>query len=393
MALLRLAHQFHYLFFGFGRVHMLPADAGFFSAQKFPRRAREHGTRHNLFTLKKKSKDVNDRPLPFRRTRDTFILMNELNPKTTPRDLFLHLFNAVALYASAISTITLLIQYVNVLFPDVLVYDYGRTAAAESIFWSTAVILVAYPAYLITGKTMLRDYAAHPEKQHLGVRRWITHATLFVSAIAVGGDLVALIYNFLRGELTIPFTLKVLAVFAVAGSVFWYVSWDRKQENGAANFRRKQIAWIATAALVLVVGAEFIIVGTPGEQRNQRLDQRRVDDLQNLQNQVVSYWIQKEKIPQNAEELEDDISGFRVPRDPETGEPYEYRPTGALSFEVCAVFAASQKTERPDYFFPVKPAPRTPAVGNFSQNWSHGAGRTCFSRAIDPEIYKPEPKR
>ncbi len=320
--------------------------------------------------------------------------MNESASKTTPRDLFLHLFNAVVFYACAISVITLLVQYVNAIFPDAL-DPYRRFAATQSIFWSTAIILVAYPAYVFTARMIGGDAAAHPEKRALPIRKWIAHITLFVSAIAVGGDLVALIYNFLRGELTLPFVLKVFAVLAVAGSVFWYISWDKKQEDGSGIGRRKQIAWIATAALIMIVGAEFLIVGTPGEQRRERLDQERVNNLQTLQNQVLNYWIQKEKIPQKAEELEDDISGFRVPRDPETNEPYEYRPTGALSFELCATFATDTASgaaivpsvPRPMILFERKPYP------NGEENWDHGAGRTCFTRTIDPELYKPEPKR
>ena len=30
-----------------------------------------------------------------------------------------------------------------------------------------------------------------------------------------------------------------------------------------------------------------------------------------------------------------------------------------------------------------------PYPGGVSQNWDHKAGRTCFTRTIDPEIYKP----
>ncbi len=317
-----------------------------------------------------------------------------MNAKNAPKDIFLALFGAVAFYASAISTIALLVQYVNVLFPDAL-DPYRRAAAAESVFWSTAILLVAYPAYLFTSRAIGRDAAMHPEKRALPIRKWIIYATLFVSALAVGGDLIALIYNFLRGELTLPFVLKALSVLVVAGSVFWYVSWDRKQENGSAALRRKQIAWIASAALVAVVAAEFFIVGTPAEQRRERLDQQRISDLQTLQNQVLNYWIRKEKIPQKAEELEDDISGFRVPRDPDTGEPYEYRPTGTLSFELCATFATNTvsgaaivpSVPRPTILFERKPYP------NGEENWDHGAGRTCFTRTIDPELYKPELKR
>lgn len=381
---MKFCDDFFNLFFRLAIVKNLPPNAGFFFSHKFPQGCGNTKTRHNRKVLKKRASVKSFSLAGFRAKSYAY----RMNAKNTPKDIFLHLFGAVAFYASAISAITLLVQYVNVLFPDVL-DPYRRIAATESVFWSGAIILVAYPAYLFTTRVIGRDAATHPEKQSLPIRKWISYATLFVSALAVGGDLIALIYNFLRGELTLPFALKVLSILAVAGSVFWYVSWDRKQENGSAATRRKQIAWIASIALIIIVGAEFLIVGTPGEQRRTRLDQQRVNDLQILQNQLVNYWIQKEKIPARAEELEDDISGFRVPRDPETDEPYAYRQTGSLSFELCAAFATDDTNDagatipKPPILFERRPYPSN------EENWSHGAGRACFSRTIDPELYKP----
>ena len=51
--------------------------------------------------------------------------MAETNiPKSTPKDVFMHLLAIVALYASVISFIALLWQYVNVWFPDSLNFYY-----------------------------------------------------------------------------------------------------------------------------------------------------------------------------------------------------------------------------------------------------------------------------
>ncbi|MDD5146114.1 MAG: hypothetical protein PHF44_04710 [Candidatus Pacebacteria bacterium] len=54
--------------------------------------------------------------------------------KNTPRDVFLHLLNIFTFYAAVISFITLYIEYINVLFPDVLNFYY--TAISMSILTS-----------------------------------------------------------------------------------------------------------------------------------------------------------------------------------------------------------------------------------------------------------------
>jgi hypothetical protein len=35
------------------------------------------------------------------------------------------------------------------------------------------------------------------------------------------------------------------------------------------------------------------------------------------------------------------------------------------------------------------PAPYGAGVSGINDNWDHAAGRQCFSRTIDPQLYKP----
>jgi hypothetical protein len=79
--------------------------------------------------------------------------------------------------------------------------------------------------------------------------------------------------------------------------------------------------------------------------------------------------------------LQDPIAGYVVPVDPEAAKAYEYRATGARSFELCATF--SQKSIDPVSAQPVK------APGSSNEVWVHGVGRTCFVRTIDPQLYPP----
>jgi len=140
----------------------------------------------------------------------------------------------------------------------------------------------------------------------------------------------------------------------------------------------------AIICLVIVfVGAAFFFMGSPKTERMRQFDQQRVNDLQTIQWQIVNYWQQKEELPASLGMLEDDISGFRTPHDPETGIVYEYTMKGGMTFELCANFSLVSSDANTNKAVPYP-------VGEFGANWNHAAGRTCFSRTIDPELYPPQ---
>jgi hypothetical protein len=136
--------------------------------------------------------------------------------------------------------------------------------------------------------------------------------------------------------------------------------------------------------LVAIVGG-FFIVGTPTEQRMMRFDERRVSDLQVTQNEIVNYWTQKNILPPTLNELKNSISGFVPPIDPETNTAYEYNIKSGLVFELCAEFNLPNLADKS--ITGIRTIPRS-VYEPYNQNWSHGKGRACFERTIDPELYK-----
>ena len=309
--------------------------------------------------------------------------------KSTPKDIFLHLFNIVTFYMSVVSYITLVMQYINVVFPDSL--NYYLAGTLNSIFWSTSILAIAFPAFILTSWLMERDFSRTPAKRELTVRKWLIYLTLFVAAVTILGDLIALLYNFLNGELTLPFFLKIVVVLAVASGVFGYYFWDlRKSVNKDSSRVRKQIAWVMSGLVLVTIILGFVIAGTPATQRARRLDDQRVNDLQAIQGQVLDYWMRKAVLPAAAEDLNNPLNGFTFPTDPDTRIPYTYRPTGNLSFELCADFQ-TDSADSPTAAKPVAPRALYPTDGTMMQQpWTHGKGHTCFTRTIDPEFYKPQ---
>jgi hypothetical protein len=308
--------------------------------------------------------------------------------ENTPKDVFLHLLNILTFYLIIVNFITLLIQYVGALFPDPLNFYY--TAIANAVRLSTSILVVSVPVYILTSWMLGRDLKNNPRKRDFKLRKWLIYFTLFVAAVTIIIDLITFVYNFMSGELTVQFFLKILIVLLVAAAVFGYYIWDLRRKDRETSKVPKKLAWTISLVVLASIITGFFIIGTPAVQRDRRFDERRVGDLQTLQSSIVNYWIQKEKLPQDLSELEDSISGFTIPKDPVSETPYEYSVIDPLSFELCAIF----KTSSQDFGLTSvgsKYAYVDPYMyrgDSYQQNWEHEAERTCFARTIDPELYK-----
>jgi competence protein ComGC len=301
--------------------------------------------------------------------------------KSSPKDVFMHLLNMIALYASATSILVLLFQYINIYFPDILnpYFDPGSPMRG-----AIASLIIIFPVFILTSKFIQKDIEKFPQKSELKIRKWLLYFTLFIAAIIIIGDLVSLIYNFLQGELTIRFFLKIISVLAVAASIFGYYLYELRRKPGIISSKIKIFTRLVIAIVAVIVIVGFFIAGSPFKQRLVRFDRERINDLQMIQGQIVNFWINKEKLPASLNDLKDNISGFVAPVDPETGNPYEYRVKGNLTFELCANFNFTSKEGAVNIS-----APTYPRYG-IEENWNYSAGRVCFERTIDPDIYKPK---
>ncbi|MEK7607678.1 MAG: DUF5671 domain-containing protein [Patescibacteria group bacterium] len=307
--------------------------------------------------------------------------------KTSPKDFFVYFAGFVTLYVSAISLANLFFNIINKVFPDNLnngyYYDYYGTGMRLSI----ASLIIIFPLYLCLASYLNRYLTLNPEKRDLAVRKWLTYLTLFVTGVAVVSDLVVLVNTFLGGEITMRFVLKVLAVFIVAGAVFAYYIYDLRKDFSPTQPNRTKM--LITLACVLVSGSligGFAIIGSPMSARAMKFDERRVNDLQSIQWQIMSYWQQKGEVPETLDKLKDPISNSYIPIDPETSKLYEYKATSDLSFQLCANFGLSN-TNLNNGKNGYKTVPIEYGYGMTNENWIHQAGRTCFDRIVDLDIY------
>ncbi len=310
-------------------------------------------------------------------------------PKLTPKDFFLYVGAMVTLYWSAGSLIALLFATVDTVFRDELQYYYDPYSGG--IRFAIASLIVVFPISLVLFRSIKKAALAEPQKFLLPLRRWLYAITIFVTAAALAGDVIALLNSFLGGELTTRFVLKVISVLVVAGLVFWYCLLEIRVRQESPVSVRQSFLW-GTALLVLAaIVYGFVVMGSPTTIRKMRFDEQRTSDLQSIQWQVVNYWQQKGKLPKLLSDLKDPLSGFNVPSDPSTGGPYEFKLGEGNSFELCATFELASGDEDGSMSSPQPPI-KMRLESMFNENWKHDAGRACFERTIDSELYPVRPK-
>ena len=303
--------------------------------------------------------------------------------RNLPRDVFLHLLVIVTLYWSSITFVTLLWQFINNFLPDVLTDAYQYQAKFELMRFAVSSLFIVFPLFIFVYWFLNKIYKKEAVVRESKIRKWLLYFTLFVAALVVIGDLVTVINNLLGGETTLRFILKALSVLLVAGFVFGYYLDDVRRETPSGL--GKIFAWVSGVLVAVAIIASFFVIGSPTTARLTQFDNQKLSDLQTIQQQIVNYWQTKEKLPNDLNDLNDSISGFRVPIDPQSKTNYEYTiiDSEKLSFNLCANFnkQSDNKNEqitKPMYYDSL-----------YTQNWNHPAGYFCFARTIDKQLYPP----
>jgi len=309
----------------------------------------------------------------------------ETTKRETAKDFFLHLLSAATLYMSVIGFIALWWQYINFLFPDKLNPTGMYAGRYETLLWATSMLAVSYPVYVLVSWIIGRGFKTDLAGREVKIRKWLWYITLFIAAMTMIIDSVTIVFNFLKGDLTIQFFLKLLVILATAAAVFGYYLWDLKKREIVSNLPKK-LAWIVGAVVLASIGYGFVLAGSPAKQRDIRFDERRVNDLQNLQYAIVDFWQSRQELPAELSEL--DVLGYAMPADPATGESYGYTATGDLSFELCAEFAAEFAIDEGKDRYSYYTGPQ--GVATLPKGWGHKAQRTCFESVIDKDFFESQ---
>ena len=288
------------------------------------------------------------------------------------RDAFYHLLTFGGLYTVVISFLVLAYAYINRWLPDVALEPYATEEGFRtSIRWSLSAIIVAYPLFLWISRILLREIALHPEKASSGVRRWLTYLTLFIAASVLTGDVIALIFSLLNGEITLRFFLKALVVFLVTGSAFTYYFRSLRVDPRGLTLLSRSYGSIASAAVLESFVYGLVLAGSPGTERLRKIDAQRVNDVRTIAEAVLDAvhgsdrWSKPvssgpiKPLPKTLEEVAALSVRQRVPLTDGTGEPYIYSVADRTHFSVCTVFAFENREQ-------------------YAPFWDHSSGKHCY---------------
>ena len=140
--------------------------------------------------------------------------------------------------------------------------------------------------------------------------------------------------------------------------------------------RPRNAAWFAgilAGAVIAAVVVGLIILGPPSEWRSRTLDAQRLSDLDDLTIAIRNYWTQTGALPATLDALAQQEPWIADLRDPQTGDSYEYRPTGDETYELCARFEMDTSRD-------------ARASTTFSR---HPAGRYCYALNVNDGLRIP----
>lgn len=133
----------------------------------------------------------------------------------------------------------------------------------------------------------------------------------------------------------------------------------------------------AGVAVAATVAAAIAVMGGPGAQRAMRLDERRVHDLDNIEDEVRGYWSRHQRLPADLSVLAKQPGVALTTTDPASAQAYGYRGGEAGRYRLCARFATDTGADanKLDGGLPWS-----------SSRWRHPAGEFCY----DLDASKPE---
>lgn len=139
------------------------------------------------------------------------------------------------------------------------------------------------------------------------------------------------------------------------------------------NSKLPVILWGITATLILfAIISGLSITGGPEGQRMQKMDSRRLADLNVLRSQVQRYVSDQKELPEDMGQLIHRLKqpDFKaLPKDPLTEKPYLYKKKSKTQFELCAVFQLKN---------PPQGQNESNAYGRDAYNQFHGQGLSCY---------------
>jgi hypothetical protein len=287
----------------------------------------------------------------------------QVSQESGSRNFFLYLVVYFSLSFLSFGSGSILFQAINKFLPD----SVSGTFDQGPIRFGIASLFIAGPIFFLVSRLIVKKINSGEIALQSVIRKWLTYIVLFLAAATVIGDLITLMFNFLNGDTTIQFFLKVLVVLFIAGSIFSYYFWEM-QKTVLDESEKKLHKYIAITSITFVVALfvfSFFVIDSPSVARAKRIDQQTISNVQAIDSSVRNFFTQSGKLPTSVDDLTK--TGFAPYLQGENN--VEYLVENESTFKLCATFMRSDNNDK-DYTFSMMSA----------GEWKHGQGRVCFDR-------------
>lgn len=267
------------------------------------------------------------------------------------REAFLYIVYFSLLGMIAGNTGGLAFSFIDHQFADKLASNsYGFDYAATGMRWSVASLLVGFPIFLFLGWRLAAKKRNDPERRRSRVHAWLTYVTLIFAAGALIGDLVAIVFQFLNGEIGTRFMAKAGVVGVISAAILWNYSRDVERHSSRIDFAGQALAILTSLVVGALVAWAFTIVRSPQAARLQMADEQRLQGLIEATRLIDCHFTYAGRLPETLDALGPYLAGRAqrlpvadgcanaVPTDPASGGNYGYRTIDSDTYVICATF-------------------------------------------------------
>lgn len=283
--------------------------------------------------------------------------------------LYLVLYLSLAFMSSGVGSI--LYQLINKFFLDTNgnnLSGFSNSAAKYGI----ASLVISAPIFFYLSWLIAKYLWSGKIHEDSLVRKWLSYVVLFVAAGTIIGDLITLIFNVLDGTAIPRFLLKVLVIILIAGSIFGFYLWDmrKKDMSGKSYKENRLIAYVYGLVVLIVFISGFFIIDSPVSARNRILNQNIINEMQQAQYEVDSYYQLNKKLPNTIADLnntmiKENFGKFAI----------IYKKTGTDTYNFCANFSSSYADDS-----------KYSDNRYYQQTWNYEKGNFCLDRRVNSDI-------
>ena len=232
-----------------------------------------------------------------------------------------------------------------------------------------ATLVVVFPLFLIFAFLIAREIKKNPIKKDLSLRKSVIYTLLVSSTVTVVATLITTIYNWLLGSTTENFILKALIIVLISVVLFFYFYYSLKRDYVKNTFVPNIMAIVSLVLVVSGVVWSIMVIGSPSKTRDVKLDEQKLQDLKDIQNNIEYYVQSRNMLPVSLQDMSEKYSYEANIIDKETGQDYGYAPISFAStatssnfaYKICATFHLA--SDKPN--------------GNYTWR-AHESGYQCF---------------